>query len=391
MTVPVAKRRVSTGAALVAALLVLVVAGCASRPTGDVLVPVSLPADVDRSVQVLAATTRARAQDDPLAFTAQRADQVNFQSYTFSIPPTHVSGKIEWPSRTPGNPATDVVVTASKPLSESGFKDALRAEIASRPDRHGAVFVFIHGFNTSHPEAVFGAARLAADLRATAGAAVVFSWPSLARVTAYVADRESANYSRDSLERTLNAIASVPDVQSINLVAHSMGTWLTAETLRQASIGGRAPFLKKLDHVVLLSPDIDKDVFKTQLAVIKKTRSPMIVVVSRDDRALATSQILAGGVSRVGNVLVDDPRAQAAISHYGVEVVDLSNLSSSDALGHSKFADVLPELENITAASGGGNRRPLGGPAIFVLGRAGQILSAPARVGDALAEAAAPD
>lgn len=384
---PAWKPRTSIASRLAVVLLAVAFAGCASKPSNDVLLPVSLPAKGERSVVVLAATTRERDPNDPLEFTSSRADQVNYQNYAFSIPPTHVRGKIEWPARNPGNPDKDIVVTASQPLSEQGFKNALRAELASRRDFRGSVFVFVHGYNTSHPEAVYTAAGLAADVRSTAGATVVFSWPSLGRLTAYVADRESVTYSRDALERLLNTIASVPDVRSINLVAHSMGTWLATETLRQARLRESAPFLKKLDHVVLLSPDIDKDVFKTQLAVIGKLRSPIVVVVARDDRALAASQVLAGGVSRVGNVLVDNPRAQAAIERYGLEVVDLSSVSSSNSLGHSKFEDALPGLQTIVASSASGGSRPLGGATIFVLSGAGKILSAPALLGDTLMQA----
>ena len=154
------------------------------------------------------------------------------------------------------------------------------------------------------------------------------------------------------------------------------------ETLRQAEFGHHPPFLEKLNQVVLLSPDIDVDVFRTQLDVIGKLSRPVIVAISKNDRALAASQLIAGGVSRIGNVLVDDTRARAAIQQHGIIVVDLSQVNANDFLGHSKFADVLPELQDI-ASSAGGNR-PIAGAGIFVLTGAGQILSAPALIGDAL-------
>jgi esterase/lipase superfamily enzyme len=244
--------------------------------------------------------------------------------------------------------------------------------------------VFVHGYYTDHPEAVLRGAELAADLASAAGAVVVFSWPSRNDLTEYVTDRESATYSRDYLERVLNKIASVPNVRSINLVAHSMGNWLAAETLRQAKLRARSPFLGKLNQVVLLAPDIDVDVFRTQLDVIGKLKHPIIVALSKDDLALAASQRIAGDVPRVGNVLIDNPRAQGAIERYGLEVVDLSQVQSSDYLGHSKFADALPELQSIAAAGGAGRRRGLQGAGVFVLNTTGKVLSAPAVIGDAL-------
>jgi esterase/lipase superfamily enzyme len=254
--------------------------------------------------------------------------------------------------------------------------------LATRTDLNGSVLVYIHGYYSSHQEAVFRGGELAADLSPAVGEVILFTWPSRNDLREYVTDRESATYSRDYLERVLNEIAGVRNVRSINLVAHSMGNWLAVETLRQARLRERSPFLNKLGQVVLLAPDIDVNVFRTQLDAIGRLKRPILVVLSKDDLALAASQRIAGDVPRVGNVLVDNPRAQAAIERYNLNVVDLSQVGSTDFLGHSKFADVLPELQSI-AASGTG-RGGLRGAGVFVLNAAGRLLSAPAVVGDAL-------
>jgi esterase/lipase superfamily enzyme len=367
------------------AIMAVSLGACAGRPSEAVLIPVNAPVNGEKSVQVLAATTRERVKDSEIGFTADRAGSVNYQQYAIAIPPDHLPGKIEWPSQTPGNPQTDFVVVENRPLSEADFAKAIETQLASRGNKSGDVLVFVHGYNTNHPEAVFRVAELAADLRSRGGAAVLFSWPSRASVTDYVTDRESATYSRDYLEHVLNEIAGIPDVRSIYLVAHSMGNWLAVETLRQAKLRARSPFLKKLKEVVLLAPDIDVNVFRTQLDAIGKLNRPIIVAVSKDDLALATSERLAGGVPRVGNVLIDNPRAQAAIKRYGLDVVDLSQVKSEDYFAHSKFADALPELQNIAQTGGGGRSRNPGAAAgVFVLNGAGQLLSAPSVIGNAL-------
>jgi esterase/lipase superfamily enzyme len=170
-----------------------------------------------------------------------------------------------------------------------------------------------------------------------------------------------------------------------------MGNWLAVETLRQAKLRERSPFLKKLKEVVLLAPDIDVNVFRTQLDAIGKLNRPIIVALSKDDQALATSQRLAGGVPRVRNVLIDNPRAQAAIERYDLDVVDLSQVKSDDYFAHSKFADALPELQNIATSSGRpGPRNPGAAAGVFVLNSAGQLLSAPAVFGNALLQQQSP-
>ena len=63
-------------------------------------------------------------------------------------------------------------------------------------------------------------------------------------------------------------------VKSIDIIAHSMGTWLTMETLRQLAIAGDRDLGGKLGYVVLASPDIDVDVFKKQMMRYGKPDQP---------------------------------------------------------------------------------------------------------------------
>src|ERR1700675_2464464 len=62
---------------------------------------------------------------------------------------------------------------------------------------------------------------------------MVFSWPSKAGLFDYAYDRESAMWSRDDFERVLRSIVTTPSAGRVHIVAHSMGTMLTLESLRQ--------------------------------------------------------------------------------------------------------------------------------------------------------------
>jgi esterase/lipase superfamily enzyme len=135
---------------------------------------------------------------------------------------------------------------------------------------------------------------------------------------------------------------------------------------------------------VLLSPDIDVDVFRTQLDVIGRLKRPIIVALAKNDLALAASQRIAGDVPRVGNVLIDNPRAQAEIERYNLKVVDLSQIKGGDSFGHSKFIQALPELQRIAANSEAAGNTGIAAPGIFVVDAAGDILATPLRIGDAL-------
>src|SRR5690606_2826939 len=91
---------------------------------------------------------------------------------------------------------------------------------------------------------------------------------------------------------------------------------------------------RSLGDVVLASPDIDVDVFKSQLRRIGRPERPFFVLISRDDRALLLSSILAGNRPRVGDYGNDKDLASL-----GVIAVDVSSLSSGDRLNHARFAD----------------------------------------------------
>jgi esterase/lipase superfamily enzyme len=106
------------------------------------------------------------------------------------------------------------------------------------------------------------------------------------------------------------------------------------ETLRQLAMSGDRATMASLGDIILASPDIDVDVFKSQLRRIGKVAWPISVIVSRDDRALLASSIIAGNRPRVG-----DYGGDAELAGLGVTVVDISGVSSGDSLNHAKFAD----------------------------------------------------
>ena len=68
-------------------------------------------------------------------------------------------------------------------------------------------------------------------------------------------------------------------------------------------------------------------------------RPRVTIFVSRHDRALRLSALIAGGIDRVGGVDLSRPESVAALEQApGVVVLDLSGLQTSDPLNHSKFA-----------------------------------------------------
>lgn len=333
-----------TGSLLCAAVLIT---GCASRPGSEVLIPRADVPAMTSKVDVLVATTRERgSKEDPDAFTAERAKQLNFAALTVSVPPAHVKGEIEWPNGGPADPKQHFVTTKRDFLTSNEFLDKIRARARVGGPEANDVLIFVHGYNTLYEEAVYWMAQIVHD-SGFQGTAVLFAWPSRGKAPLYLADREASTYSRDYFEEALLSISKVSEVKEINILAHSMGNWLAVETLRQAKLKGRGDFGGKLGNVILASPDLDANVFRTQLDVIGQLPRPITVLVSGDDEALALSSWLAGDVDRAGRITADDARAIEGAKKYNLRVVDLTGVDDGKGNHHSKYSKSAAVVEAI--------------------------------------------
>ncbi|WP_234782019.1 alpha/beta hydrolase [Sinorhizobium saheli] len=333
-------RRYGLPVRAVAALVSLsLLAGCGGHAKG-VMTPVALASPAATAqVEMLVATTREPSGNPATLFSGERSAELSFTDIAVSIPPAsrRKVGEVQWPRRLPPDPQTDFAVTRVEKLAS---RDEARAWF-HRHNVGGHVFLFVHGFNNTYEDAVFRLAQIVHDSGAKA-TPMLFTWPSRARVLDYNYDKESTNYSRTALEDGLRALATAPDVTEVTILAHSMGTWLTMEALRQMGIrdGRIAP---KIRNVILASPDIDLDVFAKQWVDLGKGRPKFTIFVSQDDRALALSRLISGDVSRLGAI---DPTAEpyrSQLEKAGITAIDLTKVKTEDGLHHGKFAE-SPEI-----------------------------------------------
>ena len=336
-----------TGPAAVAILsLSFLLTGCASRPEVGALLANHELSAVGKDHTILVATTRDRDPRPGTYFGGERSESVSYATITVAVPPTHEPGKIEWPSRAPGNPTTDFVVRDAAYLdSERDFVKALNAQLALRSPGRRKVFVFIHGYNTMFAEGLYRFTQIVDDANAP-GVPVLFTWASRGHLTDYVYDTNSATAARDELEHTLRLVFA-SNAEEINILAHSMGNWVTVEALRQIKISAKLPPISKLGAVVLAAPDIDIDVFKSEMRRFGKPRKPFFIVVSHDDKALRFSDFIAGGKARLGAYSND-----AELTALGAVVIDMTDVKADDPSNHAKFAqlaEIAPEMREVLA------------------------------------------
>jgi len=130
----------------------------------------------------------------------------------------------------------------------------------------------------------------------------------------------------------IRKILNRTNAEGYDVFAHSMGSFLIMEAmLDQAQIGG-FDTSGRLKNIILASPDIDMDLFRSQLGQIDTNFKSLFVLLSKDDSALGFSRRIAGGVPRVG------ASNAAELAELGVVAIDLSEIEDSSSGSHLKFA-----------------------------------------------------
>jgi esterase/lipase superfamily enzyme len=323
--------------AWIALILVAFLAGCGSRPEPALrLADPASATDAAVPVELFSITTRRAAEDEGLRFSGERAIGPQFARMQISIPKDRPPGEIQWPQAGRADPGAHFAAIAFEKLDRARFGERLAARIRQKRTHH--VLVFVHGYNTRFDEATFRLAQIVHDSGADV-VPVLFSWASWASLGAYPYDRESAALARDGLEDLLSKLAHAPQVQQVSVLAHSMGGWLTLETLRQMVIrNGAVP--GKIGNVMLASPDVDIDLAAAQGRILMQAqRRPKITLfVSTDDKALSASRWLWGSRDRLGSINPSVEPYKSGLEKAGVTVIDLSAVSSGDPLNHGKFA-----------------------------------------------------
>lgn len=323
-------------------LALVAVASCA--PRGEITIAPEA-ASVGTVREVFLATSRG-ATDPTERFGSDRAAQMSFAHYNISIPPDRESGSIAYPDGDKIDPQKDFLTVDEKTYPDSAAFKAELGRALRRSGKSEQAVVFVHGFNNNYAEGLYRAAQMTYDLN-VASTLVHFSWPSLANPLGYLHDRDSTLFSRDALE-TLLADVDAAGASDIVLIAHSMGSLIAMESLRQMALQGKSRTLAKISMVILISPDIDVDVFRSQMAAIPKPPQPFVIFGSPQDRALQLSARITGMRERLGNLSstkqIDD-----------LPVVYLDVAAFKDGSNHFALAtspDLLAIIQQLSNAAG---------------------------------------
>lgn len=275
--------------------LSLSLAACSNR-TAAPIVPDALSVGSNRTIFV--GTTRT--EEDDGTFGIRRAENLQLLELDISIPPQREVGTISDGQKKP-NPKIDFTISARRDLNDTAsFQQRLGRLIKNKPTSEQEVTVFVHGYNNSFADAAFRTAQLSEDLDLP-GTAVAYAWPSRGHFLGYEYDNDSALFARDGLQQLLESIHD-SGAKRIVVVAHSLGSSLTMEALRQIELSKPGWTSRNISGVILFSPDVNADLFRSQTNAFQQLPQPFVIFSSQSDKFLKISSRLRWEDQRLGNL-----------------------------------------------------------------------------------------
>lgn len=315
-------------------IVAFLISACAAPPELIGIEDPRIDRDAELSTnyrQLLIATSRLPSPQKGQFYSSQRSAELKLASVWVSLPPEREPGEIRRPMRLPPDARHEAtVVDPVRFEDDASFLAALNKEIAARPANQRDVMVFVHGYNNTLSDAVLRVAQFVED-SGFEGVPVLFSWASAGRISKYAYDLNSVLAARPLLEQASSLIVQ-SNATGFDVFAHSLGAVLVTEVMVQSELRQTLGSSGRLKNVLLAAPDIDIDVFKSQMAQVPNIPGDLYILTSDDDFALGASRRVAGGIDRVGAAHIEE------LAGLDVTVIDLSKINDSASGSHSKFA-----------------------------------------------------
>src|SRR5437899_8184638 len=151
--------------------------------------------------------------------------------------------------------------------------------------------IWIHGYRLSFPASTAYCAQIARDLNIDANV-LTFDWTSSESVLGYTRDLLQLPESTTHLVELLKTINNEVKPQKIVIIAHSLGCRLVCLALQQLRAGPDAGNLK-LDQVVFLAPNVDREEFDRNFkSELEALVNMLTIYVASDDNSLLLVYLL---------------------------------------------------------------------------------------------------
>ena len=300
---------------------------------------VDLGDDISWEELVEASRTQQRLKEVPLK---RRELTEIIRGPNSPVPYTEVDGKVV---KNPEYLAKQLVV-----------QETFRKEIVRHLDRTSRkeVFIYVHGFHNDFNDAAFAMAELW-HFMGRIGIPIIYTWPAgHPGLFGYTYDRESSEFTVFHFREMVRFLATFPEVERINIIAHSRGTGVALAALRELTIAalarGELPRKKyKIHNFVLAAPDLDAQVAQQRMVGdhLALSADRFTIYTSTADKAIGWSdKLFDSPVGRVGNLspdaLTPESREILKSGHKRFAFINFQSTSdksdsNADSFGHSYF------------------------------------------------------
>lgn len=250
-----------------------------------------------------------------------------------SIPPTHQIGEVESPRFGPEDEGQHVILRLVESLQRDAYFAELRRVMSEVQEPNGC-FVFVHGYNVDFDSAAKRTAQIHHDLQFP-GVPIFYSWPSRGSFRHYFSDRNEVQFSRQLIKEFLLDVVEKSGAERVHVIAHSMGADAVAGAIA-AIDSDREVF----DQIILAAPDIDADVFLSQVAPrLSNLSKRTTLYCSRNDWALRSSYYFNDSW-RAGD------SSRGLLAAPGFDTIDASSIDT-ELLGHSYYGNCIDILNDV--------------------------------------------
>jgi esterase/lipase superfamily enzyme len=232
------------------------------------------------------------------------------------------------------------------------FRAAIVNQLELTPRKD--VYIYVHGFHNNFDDAAFAMAELWHFL-GRAGVPIIYTWPAgHPGLFGYTYDRESSEFTVYHFRLVIKFLAGFPEVENINIIAHSRGTDVAVTALRELTIEARAAghnprVALKIHNFVMAAPDLDLQVAVQRVGGdhLAYSVDRFTIYSSPKDRAIGWAAWLydspKGRVGTLGKA--DVPPNLRRAFEYGNKSIAVINFSKAaqktdsklDSFGHSYF------------------------------------------------------
>jgi esterase/lipase superfamily enzyme len=197
-------------------------------------------------------------------------------------------------------------------LDGEAFKARLQKTVGASKNK--TAILYVHGYHNDFRDATFRAAQIAYDVAMPDFEVVpmVFSWPSDPGIIGldYKDAQTRSERAAKDLVGFLKEIAATTDIDTVHIIAHSMGSQVLVRAMQDLSAQQNTAVAAvlpspKFQRIIFAAADVTPSLFRDVIAPVVRRQQSVTSYVTSVDKALFASQIehrkVTHAAPRVGN------------------------------------------------------------------------------------------